>query len=360
MSAPPGPSPESFARDLLAWYDRSGRKTLPWKKGRDPYRVWVSEIMLQQTRVAAVIPYYECFIKRFPDVETLARTPLDDVLGHWAGLGYYARARNLHAAARRIVVEHDGRFPREYERVAALPGIGRSTAAAILALAFDQRHAILDGNARRVLARLHRIDRYPGERAVLKELWRLAERLTPARRVGDYTQAIMDLGAIVCARVRPRCDACPVSAHCRAWAAGDVERCPAPRPVKHRARRRAVFLVARDADGALLLQRRPPTGVWGGLWCLPEFADLDQAREWSRGALGAAPERGSLKPFTHGFTHFDLVIEPVQVEIERGAETRIADTDAIDWHTPAQANRRGLPAPIRRLLNAILLSETER
>ena len=265
-----------FARALLAWFDRHGRHDLPWQRDPTPYRVWVSEIMLQQTRVAAVIPYFERFTARFPDVDALAGAGLDEVLGLWSGLGYYARGRNLHAAARAVCANHGGRFPDTLEELVALPGIGRSTAGAILALAFGRRQPILDGNAKRVLARYHAVAGWPGESRVGARLWSLAERLTPCRRVGDYTQAIMDLGATLCTRTRPTCLLCPLADGCRAHALGDPVRFPAPRPKRAYPTREKLLVVMRDAGGRVLVERRPPSGIWGGLWSFPEAsADLD-------------------------------------------------------------------------------------
>ena len=326
-----------FARALLAWFDRHGRHDLPWQRDPTPYRVWVSEVMLQQTRVAAVIPYFERFTVRFPDVGALAAAEVDEVLNLWSGLGYYARGRNLHAAARAVRADHGGRFPETFEALVALPGIGRSTAGAILALACGQRYPILDGNAKRVLARFHAVAGWPGETAVRDRLWALAERHTPHRRVGDYTQAIMDLGATLCTRTRPGCLLCPVADGCRARAAGDPTGYPAPQPKRAYPTREKLLVVMRDAAGRVLVERRPPTGIWGGLWSFPEAsADLahgDAAAAAAR-RQGLRPGRArALAPIEHGFTHFRLRATPVVVSVEPVAD-RVADGQAVRWIDP--------------------------
>jgi A/G-specific adenine glycosylase len=340
----------SVAAPLLAWFDRAGRKHLPWQQDRTPYRVWVSEIMLQQTQVATVLGYYERFMQRFPDVHALAVAPVDEVLHLWTGLGYYARARNLHRAAQLIVAEQGGEFPETIEAVQALPGIGRSTAGAILALARAQRHPILDGNVKRVLARYFGIEGFPGEREVEKTLWSLADECTPAERVADYTQAIMDLGATLCVRSRPLCAACPLAEHCVARIEGRQSVVPAPRPKKIRPQRTAyVVLMVRD-DGAVLLERRPPVGIWGGLWALPQFDDREAIPLPLR-AAGQAGGAMSLPPYFHSFTHFDLTLHPLLV---RATPTQaVADTDRYCWYEPRQPARIGLTKPTVDLIRAL-------
>ena len=286
-------SDRGISKRLLTWYDRHGRKTLPWKRVRDPYRIWVSEIMLQQTQVTTVIPYFERFMARFPNVKTLARANSNDVLHLWTGLGYYARARNLHKAAKLTVQQHRGIFPRAFDAVTDLPGIGRSTAGAILALAYGQRHAILDGNVKRVLARYHAIGTPVNKRETEEQLWRLAARHTPRTRVAAYTQAIMDLGATLCTRTKPDCARCPLRVTCRAYRLGAPQNFPMRRarplaPVKS-----VSMLMIRDARQRVLLQRRPPVGIWGGLWGFPEFSGSD-AREWCRDLLGLKINRSRL------------------------------------------------------------------
>ncbi len=339
-----------FARRLLDWYDRHGRHDLPWQRDPTPYRVWVSEIMLQQTQVTTVIPYYERFMARFPTVEALAAAPVDDVLALWSGLGYYARARNLHRAAVEVTETHDGVFPRDIEALMALPGIGRSTAGAILALACGQRHPILDGNVKRVLARYHAVEGWPGRSAVATELWRLAESHTPRQRVADYTQAVMDLGATVCTRSRPRCAECPQARDCRALALGRPTDFPGRRPrPRERRLRTAQFAIAWDG-AAVLLERRPPSGIWGGLWSLPEMGAAEDPGAWSRRRLGAAPasvERW--ETLQHSFTHFDLAIEPVLIRFP-SRPAAVADGDDHRWYDVAGDAEVGLPAPVSRLL----------
>jgi A/G-specific adenine glycosylase len=341
---------ERVAAPLLAWFDRAGRKHLPWQQDPTPYRVWVSEIMLQQTQVATVIGYYERFMQRFPDVRALAAAPVDEVLHLWTGLGYYARARNLHRAAQLIVAEHGGEFPQTIEAAQALPGIGRSTAGAILALSRSQRHPILDGNVKRVLARYFGIEGFPGEREVEKTLWSLADDCTPTERVAHYTQAIMDLGATLCVRSRPLCAACPLTEHCVARIEGRQSALPTPRPKKIRPQRTAyVAIMVRD-DGAVLLERRPPAGIWGGLWTLPQFDEREAAQAWiSQRATG--DRASAMPPYAHSFTHFDLTLHPLLV---RGAAvTALAGDDRYCWYEPRQPARIGLAKPAVELIRAL-------
>jgi len=348
--------PADLAPRLLGWFDRHGRKTLPWQHHPDAYRVWISEVMLQQTQVRAVIPYYERFLARFPDVRTLAAAELDEVLHLWSGLGYYARARSLHRAARLVCVQHGGELPRDPKALARLPGIGRSTAGAILALAYGSRHAILDGNAKRVLARVHAVPGWPGRSEVARELWRLAERQTPETRVADYTQAIMDLGATVCTRSRPRCDVCPLAGGCLAQLHGEQALYPAPRPKRARPRRRTVFLIARNGRGEVLLERRPPTGVWGGLFCFPEGDPGCDPRAWAGERLGTNTARVTpLATVRHGFTHFDLDIEPVLVELDGRPEAGAAVMEGGGslWYKWGSSEAIGLAAPVAELLARI-------
>jgi A/G-specific adenine glycosylase len=333
-----------IATRLIAWHERAGRHDLPWQSDRTAYRVWVSEVMLQQTQVAAVIPYFLRFMGRFPDVPALAAAPLDEVLHHWSGLGYYARARNLQRAAQQVVERHGGVFPTEFESVAALPGIGRSTAGAILALSCDAPHPILDGNVRRVLARLYAVAGRTGERAFENELWRIATAQTPRACVAQYTQAIMDLGATLCTRRKPRCDECPLVASCAAHAAGNEQDYPAPkRPLQRRARA-TWMLFARRGDGSVRLVQRPPTGVWGGLWSPPEFA----SRAAAECALERSTDLSEGEPLLHAFTHFDLRIHPLWVRVEHHAG--VADEHAALWYNAARPARIGLPQPVAELL----------
>jgi len=310
--------------------------------------------MLQQTQVATVIPYYERFMQRFPDVSSLAAAPVDEVLHLWTGLGYYARARNLHRAAQVVMTQHRGVFPRTLESVQALPGIGRSTAGAILALSLDQRHAILDGNVKRVLARYRGIAGFPGEKAIEQRLWALAEACTPQERVAHYTQAIMDLGATLCTRTRPTCELCPHAAECVARRDGLQAQLPTPRPKKARPSRSAYALILRDERGATLLERRPPTGLWGGLWTFPKFDTSDAALEWA--ALQFELDVASsvmLGEYKHAFTHFDLTLHPIVVQT-RGSRLRLAEADAYMWYDAREPQRVGLAKPTLDLLRALL------
>lgn len=337
-----------IAARLLPWFDSAGRKNLPWQKNPTPYRVWVSEIMLQQTQVSTVIPFYERFMARFPDVHALASAPLDEVLHLWTGLGYYARARNLHRAARIIVDTHHGQFPRTLEAAQALPGIGRSTAGAILAFSYSARHPILDGNVKRVLARYFGVAGYPGDKKVETQLWELADRCTPTQRVADYTQAIMDLGAMLCVRTRPLCLACPLRETCVAHLEGRQATLPTPRPKKVRPRRVAHALILMRTDGAVWLEQRPPQGLWGGLWVFPQFESREQAREYIArvGTSSRAPQ--ALPPYSHAFTHFDLTLHPILVESVEPRES-VAEQGGL-WYDPSEPARIGLAKPVLELV----------
>ncbi len=344
------PGNADFSAALVAWQREHGRHDLPWQRDRDPYGIWVSEIMLQQTQVSAVIPYYERFMARFPAVQALAAASTDEVMQHWSGLGYYARARNLHRAACIVANELGGSFPRTAAELESLPGIGRSTAAAIAAFAFGARAAILDGNVKRVLARAFAVEGWPGEARVEARLWSLAETLLPARDVEAYTQGLMDLGSTVCTRASPRCGDCPVASRCAALASGAVTRYPAPRPAKARPHRKAVYLVAVRGD-TVLLERRPASGIWGGLWCLPELPGTDlPAPEWLAG-FGVARGVVALPPVEHGFTHYSLTMTPVLAlagEAAAPAEAR--------WFPLDEALAAGLPAPVRKILSDVRTS----
>ncbi|WP_092405614.1 A/G-specific adenine glycosylase [Dokdonella immobilis] len=349
---------DSFAKYLLAWFDVHGRSNLPWQHPRTPYRVWLSEVMLQQTQVRTVIPYFERFVLALPTLIDLANTPQDRVLGLWSGLGYYSRARNLHRCAQMCVEQHNGELPDAMEALAALPGIGRSTAAAILAQAHDQSHAILDGNVRRVLARFHGLHGWPGQSAVQAELWRLAESHTPSRRVADYTQAIMDLGALVCTRSKPRCSECPLSGDCVARREGLTAQLPQPKPQKKIPTRELTMLIVRDHEGRILLERRPPTGVWARLWSLPQGDSLESASQSLSAAHAFANGRLSVLPeFAHAFSHYKLKVTPMLLQIET-PEPKIADNPDRDWFASHELAELGLPAPVRKLL-ASLPPETE-
>jgi A/G-specific adenine glycosylase len=337
---------DDFASALLAWFDRAGRKHLPWQQSPTPYRVWISEIMLQQTQVVTVIPYYERFMQRFPDVHALAQAPLDEVLHLWTGLGYYARARNLHRAAQVLVAEHAGDFPASREQIEALPGIGRSTAAAILALSREQPHAILDGNVKRVLTRCFGIEGFPGEKKIESQLWQLAEQCLPSSRLRDYTQAIMDLGATACTRTQPKCDECPFTARCVAYRGGLQSTLPTRRPKKARPQRTAFVVVAMNADGAVLLERRPPVGIWGGLWTFPQFeAEADAI------AFTGTRSTQRLPVYEHAFTHFDLTLQPL---LTRSVDhSGVSDADRYCWYDPVNPQRIGLAKPAADLIRQV-------
>ncbi|MFM0753469.1 MULTISPECIES: A/G-specific adenine glycosylase [Paraburkholderia] len=345
-----------FAARLIAWQRMHGRHDLPWQNTRDAYRIWLSEIMLQQTQVSTVIPYYAKFLARFPDVAALAAAPVDDVMALWAGLGYYTRARNLHRCAQAVVERHGGAFPASVDELAELPGIGRSTAAAIASFAFGARATILDGNVKRVLARVFGVEGFPGEKKVENAMWTLAESLLPSNASDDevsaYTQGLMDLGATLCVRGKPDCLRCPFAADCVANVTGRQRELPTARPKKAVPTRRTWMLVLRDGD-AVMLEKRPPSGIWGGLWSLPEAADesalATRAREF--GGDGAV---SPLAPLTHVFTHFKLEIEPRLAEFDRsvGALAALRDADTA-WVSVSDLDSFGVPAPVRKLLESL-------
>ncbi|MBD3669646.1 MAG: A/G-specific adenine glycosylase [Gammaproteobacteria bacterium] len=344
---------EGFSERLLHWYARHGRSELPWKLDPTPYRVWVSEIMLQQTQVATVIPYFETFMHRFPSLDSLAAADLDEVLHLWTGLGYYARARNLHKAARAIMEDHNGRFPTDFESVLALPGIGRSTAGAILAQSLDQRHAILDGNVKRVLVRLHGIEGWPGERQVESQLWDLTEAYTPTQEVADYTQAIMDLGATLCRRGRPDCDRCPFETDCTARQLGLEAELPHSRPKKEKPIKATCMLILLNESGEVLLQQRPPSGIWGGLWSLPECELDTTVTDWVSERLDLKVlKQTPLPSLRHSFSHYHLDIRPI-IAHTRPLGRRLMEDEASVWYNTRQPDRRGLAAPVVKLLKQV-------
>jgi A/G-specific adenine glycosylase len=340
----------SFAARIIAWQKAHGRHDLPWQGTRDPYAIWLSEIMLQQTQVATVIPYYNRFIARFPDVGALAQAPLDEVLKLWSGLGYYSRARNLHAAAQIIVNRLRGRFPRRFEAVAALPGVGRSTAAAICVFAYGTRQPILDGNVKRLLARHRGIKGYPGDKRVADRLWREAERLLPRRDIETYTQGLMDHGAAICVR-RPRCPECPVREDCIARRRGWVDQVPGPRPRKERPRRRTIMLVLTRA-GEVLLEKRPAPGIWGGMWALPEVTRKTDLEAVCLKRFGARlNEVEELPRIEHGFTHFSLDIRPLRLRVS--ALVPKAPEPGMVWLPLEEARGAAIPAPVRKILASL-------
>ncbi len=343
-----------IAERLLDWFDRHGRKDLPWQNPITPYRVWVSEIMLQQTQVATVIPYFERFMDAFPDIESLAAAPQDRVLHLWTGLGYYARARNLHKTAQLVVRDHDGQLPSRQRQLETLPGIGRSTAGAIGAIAYQQHAAILDGNVKRVLARYRAVDGWPGKPAVSKQLWELAEAYTPRRRIADYTQAIMDLGATLCSRGRPRCQQCPLQGDCLAHGQGNPQDYPGKKPRKTLPVKQTLFLVLENPQGEILLTRRPPSGLWGGLWTFPECETPEQIADvCSRHQCRPLVEEFSRGNRTerHTFSHFHLDYTPIHIRVS--PVDAIAEAGEQRWIAAADVSRAGdigLPAPIKKIL----------
>lgn len=338
----------SFAVRLLDWYQKNGRHDLPWQKNKSLYSTWVSEIMLQQTQVATAIPYFDRFMQRFPDIGTLAQSSQDDVLLHWAGLGYYSRARNLHKAAVIISEEYQGRFPEVYEAVLALPGIGPSTAGAILAQVLNQHHAILDGNVKRVLARYQAMAGWPGQAKVAEQLWRWAKTYTPEKDVADYTQAIMDLGATICTRSSAKCDACPLNDDCVAFNNGQVTEFPTKKPRKVIPTREKRFLIIRNSKGHFLMEKRPPTGIWGGLWSLPELS-MEQSvseavnRNWQL----IVDDYSDLPVFRHTFSHFHLDITPCEVHVASAAQV-VSDDERYQWR--ADLSQLALAAPVSNIM----------
>ncbi len=342
----------SFAQTVLEWFRRYGRRDLPWQ-GQDAYRVWLSEIMLQQTQVTTVIPYYHDFVERFPSIGHLADADIDEVLQQWQGLGYYARARNLHKAARILRDEHRGRFPRDFDAVAALPGIGRSTAGAILSFAFGQRWPILDGNVKRVLARCFRVPGTYAQSETMKQLWYLAESVTPAENAADFNQAMMDIGSMVCLGSRPKCEACPLQRLCSSYR----HHCQADYPQKKRTRakpRKATLMLLHRCGERLLLWRRPPSGIWGGLWSLPEVDGEIDIPLWQQSFLGVeqAPRTIQHDVIHHQFTHYSLDISLAIVELD-ALPDRISDPDNYAWVDVAELADHGLPTPVRKLLSSL-------
>lgn len=336
-----------FSDAVLKWFEQHGRKHLPWQQDANPYRVWVSEIMLQQTQVTTVIPYFDKFMQRFPDVEALAQATQDQVLQHWSGLGYYARGRNLHKAAQQIVEQHQGKFPQTLEGLIALPGIGRSTAGAILSLACGKNTSILDGNVKRVLCRHYTVDGWYGNSAVEKYLWQLTDSLTPSVRTDEYNQAMMDLGATLCTRSSPQCDRCPVAKSCLATAAGAPTNWPHKKPKKEKPQRKTWMLIVQNGGGDVLMERRPPSGIWGGLWGFPQFDSRDTALDYAKTFGSVHSDDQSWPTVEHTFSHFHLQINPVHVRLKASAH-KVMDTEQV-WHRPG-SELGGFAAPVSQLL----------
>ncbi|MEN8180789.1 MAG: A/G-specific adenine glycosylase [Pseudomonadota bacterium] len=347
-----------FTSAVLVWYEQHGRKDLPWQQDRDPYAIWVSEIMLQQTQVATVIPYYLRFMERFPRLLELADAELDEVLHHWSGLGYYARARNLHAAAQRVRDQYGGVFPEAFECLQSLPGIGRSTAGAILSFAWGQPHPILDGNVKRVLARHFAVEGWPGKSLILKRLWELSESLTPKTNTSAYNQAMMDLGALICRRGAPLCSDCPVTASCQAHAVGREQELPTPKPRKTLPVKSSYLLVLRDQAGSVLLEQRPPVGIWGGLWSFPECPMDSDPIDWCQGKLAFKPADVTRLPMRrHTFSHFHFDMTPLEILV-KNPNNRVMDDGAWVWYKLAKPDARGMAAPVLRILDELQESST--
>jgi A/G-specific adenine glycosylase len=341
-------SPEQFSSAVLEWYDRNGRHDLPWQQDINPYRVWVSEIMLQQTQVSTVLNYFDRFMAALPTVQALAEAPEDEVLHLWTGLGYYTRARNLQKTARIVMAEHGGEFPHDVEKLVELPGIGLSTAGAIASISMGLRAPILDGNVKRVLARYTAQEGYPGEPKVAKALWATAERLTPQTRVNHYTQAMMDLGATLCTRSKPSCLLCPLEKSCEAHMLGLEIRYPVPKPRKAVPQRATLMPLLANREGAILLYRRPSSGLWGGLWSLPQLDDLSDLEHLADQHALHLLGRRQLPALTHTFSHFQLAIDPWLVQVEQTAH-HVAEADWL-WYNLATPPRLGLAAPVKKLL----------
>ncbi len=338
-----------FAQTVLHWFQQHGRKDLPWQQNPTPYRVWISEIMLQQTQVSTVVGYYQRFMQHFPTLADLAIAPVDQVLAQWSGLGYYARARNLHKAAKIIERQFDGELPEDIEQLIALPGIGRSTAGAILSLACKQRQAILDGNVKRVLARYFAVEGWPGNTQVAKVLWAHAERLTPQRRVDHYTQAMMDIGATLCTRTKPACERCPLQAHCCAFGQSRVAEFPHRKPKKVLPVRHRHMLLLENDRGEVLLEKRPPSGIWGGLLGLPVFDNASDLVRWCEQRFGVVEHIADWATVRHTFSHFHMDIAPVHLRIVTPVQA-VMDATGQVWYKGGVLPG-GLAAPVSRLLN---------
>jgi len=342
-----------FSSNILTWYKKHGRHGLPWQQNKSLYRVWISEIMLQQTQVATVIPYYQTFMQSFPDLLSLAGASEEAVMSHWAGLGYYSRARNLHKAAKIIIDEHNGRFPEIYETVLTLPGIGPSTAAAVLAQALNQSHTILDGNVKRVLARYHAIEGWPGQRQIEQSLWQKAKSHTPDQQVADYTQAIMDMGATVCTRAKPKCEECPLSGTCLALEQGKVGELPTKRPKKTIPVRQKRFLFIVSDKKRVLMEKRPSSGIWGGLWSLPELALDEDIKQMCQQQWGLSVETVVNQPvFRHTFSHFHLDITPCLIRVSPAITQAVNDGTKFQWCD--FDTQLAVSTPVRHILNDLL------
>jgi len=348
-----------FSQKVLNWFDHFGRHDLPWQDNPSSYRVWISEIMLQQTQVTTVIPYFERFIKQFPTIQKLAKAPLDEIYHLWAGLGYYARAKNLHRSAQIIVSHHQGKFPSDFDKVLELPGIGRSTAGAILSISQQQRFPILDGNVKRVLSRHFAVSGWPNDLKNMEKLWALSEKTTPKVRVDHYTQAIMDLGATVCTRSKPKCKLCPIASTCQARKLNRVQDFPGTRPKLEKPLKSTSVLML-ICERGILLEKRASKGIWGGLWSLPECPVNTNIKEWCQQSFKLTLQKSKQwAAFRHTFTHFHLDIHPVLCHLKTQEKTKVKPNSDLNnntnyqWHSWKGIQKLGLPAPIKKLLEAV-------
>jgi A/G-specific adenine glycosylase len=345
-------SAEKFSQDVLSWFKQQGRKHLPWQQNKTPYRVWISEIMLQQTQVATVIPYYHRFMESFPTIIDLANADEDNVLHHWTGLGYYARARNLHKTAKIIRDEYLGEFPQEIDQVIALPGIGRSTAGAILSLSLKKHHPILDGNVKRVLARCYTVEGHNGQSKFEKALWPIAEQLTPALGVEQYNQAMMDLGAMVCTRSKPLCEQCPIKVHCFALASNEQASYPQKKPKKTTPIKETIIVIAKLGN-KVLMEKRPPAGIWGGLWCFLEVKEQSEIPSLLAMNNLTKKTTTTLESFRHTFSHFHLDITPILIDCQQALSEEINDVNQQKWYDLTTEASVGLAASTNKLIEQV-------
>ncbi len=345
-------SAKKFSQKILDWYHNFGRKHLPWQENKTAYRVWISEIMLQQTQVATVIPYYQKFMTSFPTIVALANAEQDEVLHHWTGLGYYARARNLHKAAQIIAEQYQGEFPNDIDDVIALPGIGRSTAGAILSLSRQQHHPILDGNVKRVLARCYLVEGHNGQAKFEKSLWPIAEILTPKDGVEFYNQAMMDIGATICTRSSPQCEICPVQSHCIAFTTNEQANYPQKKPKKVIPEKSTIMVIP-TLNGKVLMEKRPPTGIWGGLWCFYETNDHNKIKALLEDLNLKEITREALPAFRHTFSHFHLDINPIVVEVDKQPAKEISDQNNEQWYDLNKEVEVGLAASTQKLIKLL-------
>jgi len=345
-------SAQKFSKQVVDWYHKQGRKHLPWQQNKTPYRVWISEVMLQQTQVATVIPYYQRFMESFPTINDLAQADEDTVLHHWTGLGYYARARNLHKAAKIMASQYQGEFPQTIDEVIALPGIGRSTAGAILSLALNKHHPILDGNVKRVLARCYTVDGYNGQAKYEKALWPIAEVLTPKASVAQFNQAMMDLGAMICTRSKPKCGECPLNSGCLANSLNEQANFPQKKPKKVTPEKSTIMIIPR-VNGKVLMEKRPPSGIWGGLWCFLEVKDESEIASLLTTHNLRETKKSLLQPFRHTFSHFHLDITPIIIDCEHLPASTINDVTQQQWYDLSNKASVGLAASTQKLIDLI-------